>query len=201
MTNWEKIEETIYHQMGIPKPFDRRKKLIEEMQTLEEKSVHCFNCPGTCCTMQANSMHVTALEAFEIFMSLKNQGINFNDLLSRLEKTISDYRLDIEIYTGKKNSAALRKKYTCPFFNNGALGCSLSRSIKPYGCLAFNPTQVDDNGKSCASRLPLLVELEEKYGKKEASANVFLQKTLDLQWEKKSIPEALVDLIKFSMHS
>ena len=60
-------------------------------------------------------------------------------------------------------SQALRKLYTCPFFNNGALGCSISRAAKPYGCLGFNPKISEDNGKSCASMTDVLLKRDESF--------------------------------------
>ncbi|MBY0413066.1 MAG: hypothetical protein K2Q18_02820, partial [Bdellovibrionales bacterium] len=160
------ILNRFYQSENFSSAFTRREELITEMDNLEKASIHCMSCPGTCCTFQANSMQITPIEALEIL-----HGLNFDDYTdlekesfkARMKKTVSEYRLDVEVYTGKKNSTVLRKNYTCPFFNNGSLGCSLSRSTKPYGCLGFNPKKNEDNGKSCASNTDLLQNRENHF--------------------------------------
>jgi len=129
----------------------RRSMLISAMAELEEKKFHCMNCVGTCCTFVANSMQITPLEALEIMEGLNLNRTQAEELKMRLQDTILHYRLDQELSIGKKAISQLRRTYTCPFFTPGPLGCSLSRSIKPYGCLAFNPKIEDDNGSKCTS--------------------------------------------------
>lgn len=172
---------------------ERRQQLIDEMQQLEGKTIHCFTCPGTCCTSQANSMQITPIEALEILTSLDLKDTA--QLKKQMLQTIAQYRLDVEIYTGKKNSAGLRKTYTCPFFMNGSKGCSLSRAHKPYGCLGFNPKSSDDNGQTCASNISLLESRDELFLSQEDRANQKIREDLKLDWTKKSIPEALLDII------
>lgn len=188
----------IYESRNIPTSMPRRLDLINEMKNLEGKTIHCFSCPGTCCTSQANSMQITPIEALEILSSLNSdewsEEERFN-FIKRMEQNISDYRLNVEIYTGKKNTAALRKTYTCPFFNNGSLGCGLSRSAKPYGCLGFNPKASEDNGKSCASNSELLTTREETFKNSEDQTNQFIIDDLKLSWIKLSIPQALLDVL------
>lgn len=169
------------------------------MQELEGKTIHCFTCPGTCCTQAANSMLITPIEALEILAGLNIESFDeyaLQSLKDRLNETIKSYRLNVEIYTGKKNVSEFRKTYTCPFFNNGALGCGLSRSSKPYGCLGFNPKTSEDNGKSCSSNTALLENRENEFIKTEDSANAQIRKDLGLYWTKQNIPQALLDVLE-----
>lgn len=189
----------LYSDTGLAVSYERRQNLIREMQELEGKTIHCYTCPGTCCTQAANSMLITPIEALEILQGLKIESFTESEMAefkSRLSKTIQDFRLNVEIYTGKKNSSEFRKTYTCPFFNNGSLGCGLSRGIKPYGCLGFNPKASDDNGKSCSSNLTLLEEREAAFLETEDAANSIIRSDLNIYWIKKNIPDALLDMIE-----
>lgn len=191
--------DSIYADHALPSSLQRRQDLVREMQELEGKTIHCFTCPGTCCTQAANSMLITPIEALEILQSLEIEKFTLNELSDfkkRMSDTISSYRLNVEIYTGKKNSQGMRKTYTCPFFNNGALGCSLSRGSKPYGCLGFNPKTSDDNGKSCSSNIPLLEERDHAFLLTEDQANAQIKKDLNLHWIKQNIPQALLDVLE-----
>jgi hypothetical protein len=188
----------IYEDHNLLASHQRRAELIREMELLEGKTIHCFTCPGTCCTSQANSMQITPIEALEILQSLNVDQWDQEQLLSfkeNMQKTIQGYRLNIEVYTGKKNASALRKNYTCPFFNNGSLGCGLSRSAKPYGCLGFNPKTSDDNGQSCASNKELLEGRDEAFLTFEENANAKIRSDLKLYWIKQNIPQALLDVL------
>ncbi len=185
-------------------PRERRNIVIKEMEIFEAKGIHCQNCPGTCCTSVANSMHVTPLETLEILLNLKtllSDENKLNDFIDHLKKTIQLYRLDKEIYTGKKNQASLRKRYTCPFFNFGKPGCALSRGNKPYGCLGFNAQQENDNGQTCRSDSSILAAREHTFLEEEKLANTHLKKRWNIDWEKKSIPEALLEVISKSDQS
>lgn len=189
----------IYESTGLQSSHARRHALILEMQALEGKTIHCFTCPGTCCTGQANSMQITPIEALEILQSLKIDDFSteeLNSFKSKMLETVTNYRLNVEIYTGKRNSQALRKTYTCPFFNNGSLGCGLSRSSKPYGCLGFNPKLQSDNGKACSSNLELLEERDNTFLNLENAANTKIRTLLNLSWSKQNIPQALLDVIE-----
>jgi Fe-S-cluster containining protein len=189
----------LYTDTKLPTSFERRQALVFEMQQLEGKTIHCFTCPGTCCTQAANSMLITPIEALEILSSIEIEKFSTSELLSFKElmnQTITNYRLNIEIYTGKKKTSGLRKTYTCPFFNNGALGCSLSRSIKPYGCLGFNPKSLNDNGQSCSSNVPLLEQRDENFLSLEEVANNKIRRDLNLSWSKENIPQALLDILE-----
>ena len=190
--------ENLYCATGLSSSYDRRKGLVLEMQTLEKESIHCFTCPGTCCTSQANSMQITPIEALEILQGLHLDSLSppeIQELKKRLQDNIQNFRLNVEIYTGKKHSRDLRKTYTCPFFMNGSKGCGLSRGTKPYGCLGFNPKTNEDNGKSCASNTALLSEREALFIEKENLANVKIKKDLNIYWDKLSIPQALLDIL------
>lgn len=143
-------------------------------------------------------MQITPIEALEILQGLQADLFTPSELNSfkeHMTQTISGYRLNVEIYTGKKTSSALRKNYTCPFFNNGSLGCGLSRSAKPYGCLGFNPKINDDNGKSCSSNIEVLEEREHSFQSKEDLVNAQIRQELKLSWIKQNIPQALLDVI------
>lgn len=195
------IKETIeqfYQAYNVASSKLRREDLILEMDKLEKSNVHCYSCPGTCCTYMANSMQITPLEAFEILAGLEIDQKSAEDktrFKKQMNETITHYRLNVEVYTGKRNSQALRKNYTCPFFNNGSLGCGLSRGIKPYGCLGFNPKDSSDNGKSCASNIDLLQKREDDFLVKEDLLNSHLKTHFNLLWTKKSIPEALLEVL------
>lgn len=198
MPKLKKILNDLYENSELPSSYDRRLALISEMNMLESKAIHCFTCPGTCCTSQANSMQITPIEALEILHSLKIDEFDkekIDSFKELMKKTISMYRLDVEVYTGKKNSSPLRKSYTCPFFNNGSLGCGLSRAVKPYGCLGFNPKINDDNGKSCSSNTEVLEKREHLFQTKENLVNAQIRKELNLPWIKQNIPQALIDIV------
>lgn len=191
--------EGVYSETGLPTSLPRRQELILEMQQLEGKTIHCFTCPGTCCTQAANSMLITPIEALEILTALDIEKFTERELIDfkkRMYDTVVNFRLNVEIYTGKKNVAEFRKTYTCPFFNNNAKGCSLSRGSKPYGCLGFNPKKSEDNGKTCASNLNLLTEREEAFLKTEEVANNKIRKDFNIYWIKQNIPQALLDVLE-----
>lgn len=170
----------------------RRSLLITAMADLEGKKVHCMNCSGTCCTFVANSMQITPLESLEILEGLNLSKEQADELIAKLKETILHYRLDQELSTGKKGISTLRRTYTCPFFTPGPKGCSLSRSIKPYGCLAFNPKIEDDNGSACASDIPLLELRENENVSFETEANKKISEAYKLSWSKMDLPRALL---------
>lgn len=177
----------------------RRVHLTQEMANLESQTIHCFSCPGTCCTYQANSMNVTPLEALEVLMGLNIDEMSsseLEELVNKLKKNISDFRLDVATYVSRKSNSSLRKSYTCPFFSHSFKGCTISRSIKPYGCLGFNPKASEDNGKQCASNITLLTSREDYYYKEESLTNQYLKDHLKLYWSKESISVALLELLK-----
>jgi Fe-S-cluster containining protein len=195
MTKFNQIHNFLYQEINIHSPRERRKLLIDEMEGLTNKKIHCFNCAGTCCTFSANSMQITPIEAFEILISLEATEANLEDLKSALQKNILDYRLNHEIFLGKKINSLLRKTYTCPFFIAGAKGCTIKKELKPYGCLGFNPRIENDNGGQCHSNIELLESRENIEIQNEENANTYLKQELQLDWVKLEIPKAVLALI------
>jgi Fe-S-cluster containining protein len=190
--NIQNIESHLYEVLMTQAPKERRNLLLSEMETLTNKDIHCFKCTGTCCTMTANSMQITPLEAFEILLSLKVNSQNVNELKEALKTNISHYRLDHEVFLSKKGHTHLRKTYTCPFFSPGPKGCTINKELKPYGCLGFNPRIENDNGGNCHSDLPLLESRENLELANEILANDFLRKEFNFTWEKCEIPKAVL---------
>jgi Fe-S-cluster containining protein len=195
MTNVNQLKHILYQELKTALPLERRQNLVQEMSKLEGKNIHCFNCAGTCCTFSANSMQITPLEAFEILFSLDLNPEKIEELKIIMKNTVTSYRLDHEIFTGKKASSSLRRTYTCPFFSPGPKGCTLGRAHKPYGCLGFNPKISDDNGTSCHSHTEILEERETLHETSETIANEYLRKTYSLDWNKKDLPRALLALL------
>lgn len=189
------LHDSLYLKLKVNTPLERRKLLTEEMKSLTDKQIHCFNCSGTCCTYSANSMQITPLEAFEIITSLEVTAENISEIKTKLQKSIQDYRLDHEIFLGKKKNSHLRKTYTCPFFVAGSKGCTIKKELKPYGCLGFNPRIENDNGSLCLSNTPLLETRENEQMDSEKNANRFLREELKLDWEKLEIPKAVLKIL------
>lgn len=185
-------------------PLARRSSLIDAMKNLEEAKINCFTCSGTCCTYVANSMQITPLEALEILDSLNLDSSDNSaeiSLIAKLSQTVTDYRLDQELMTGKKGVQNFRRTYTCPFFTSGSKGrglCGLSRSSKPYGCLAFNPRIEEDNGGQCSSDVQLSENRESEFNSFEEHANNIIRKKYNIHWKKLDIPRALLFFLKQS---
>lgn len=190
----KEIENEIYINLKIPKCQQRRSVVINEMEHLELHQIRCFNCDGHCCSKQSNSMKITPLEAFELLLSLENQ--HFNLLEDKLRKNISEFRLDYEVYTGKKHNNSMRKTYDCPFFTSGNNGCSIRLESKPYGCLSFNPKLINDNGSNCGLNEELFQRRENQYIEDEIKANQYLKAKLKLNWNKLEIPRALLSMLE-----
>ena len=184
---------SFYQTLQIDSARSRRTLLLDEMKTLGDKKIDCFNCTGTCCTQIANSMQVTPLEAIEIILSLDESELESTK--EKLKSTIQQFRLDHEVFTGKKGITTLRKTYTCPFFTPGPKGCAIKKEYKPYGCLGFNPRLASDNGSQCTSNTNLLEEREEQFIKNEDEINERIRSELKLDWIKKDIPRALLDIL------
>lgn len=191
-----KTKENLYEELETRSPRERRELILSEMDFLSKKDIHCFNCSGTCCTMSANSMKITPLEAFEIILSLDINEKNVREIKSKLKQNILDYRLDHEISLGKKAHSHLRKTYTCPFFVPGSKGCTIKKELKPYGCLGFNPKIENDNGSQCHSDISLLEKRENAELSSEEKANNYLRKELNLTWDKLEIPKAVLILLE-----
>ena len=165
------------------------------MENLESNQIDCFNCSGTCCTFAANSMQITPLEAFEIILSLNVSKINIADLKMKLKKNIQHFRLDQPVFSGKKSSPHMRRTYTCPFFEPGPKGCTIKKELKPYGCLGFNPRLPNDNGSQCTSDQILLEERENNELQNELVANTYLINEFKIDWKKKEISPAVLELL------
>ncbi|CAM2066147.1 hypothetical protein SCOR_12265 [Sulfidibacter corallicola] len=174
----------------------RRQVLIDRMAHLEHEGLHCFSCSGVCCTFVANSMQTTPLETVEIIRYLKRAGRLDAELIERLRETVRRYRLDAPS-PGDGRRHFVRRTYTCPFFMGQARGCSLSRTIKPYGCLGFNPHRPDQTeGGDCASDTTALTLREARSAELETAHNQWLRARLELDWEKKPMPVALLDILE-----
>ncbi len=172
--------------------FERRDNLLFNMNQLDEKSTNCSNCTGKCCTMMANSMMVTPIEAIDLRSHLYEKWLWNDELKERLQQCIDDFRLDEHLDLGR--GRAFRRTYTCPFYKNQSLGCPLPPAIKPYGCLAFNPTAGRPiDGQGCKSDLKSL-EKRESLVSDEEELNNRLKAYLGLDWDKKPIPVALLEI-------
>lgn len=189
------LKTKIYDELKTAEPRVRRLRLIEEMKQLSDKQIHCFQCTGTCCTMSANSMQVTPLEAFEMILSLEITENNLQEIKQKLQENIDHYRLDHEISLGKKAQTHLRKTYTCPFFVPGPKGCTIKKELKPYGCLGFNPRIEGENGTNCHSDFTLLEKRENENTQSETLANEFLKNQFQIYWTKLEIPKAMLILL------
>lgn len=196
MTLLNNLKNSLYKDKLLPSGQERRQQLIDEMISLNNQKIHCFNCSGTCCSFSANSMQITPLEAFEIILSLNITHENLEPIKEKLSQNIKDFRLDREIFLGKKTNSLLRKTYTCPFFVAGPKGCTIKKDLKPYGCLGFNPRIENDNGGQCHSNISLLEMREECQNSSEIAANLYLKEELQLDWVKQEIPKAVLSLLE-----
>jgi Fe-S-cluster containining protein len=169
--------------------------LIQAMDELNEQKKDCSSCTGLCCTFAKNSMRITPLEAIEIYDDLVSHERWNDELTKHLDKVIKEFRLDSTILVGKRHT--FRRTYTCPFFKHSSLGCSLSPKIKPYGCLAFNATEMHvKDGESCQSDHELLSKRDEINEDYESQKNSELRSRASLLWDKESIPVALLSIAK-----
>ncbi|MFW5887475.1 MAG: hypothetical protein ACOCUH_01620 [Bacteriovoracia bacterium] len=178
--------------LSISNPKERRLLLIDQMSKLSELSIDCKECNGECCTFVANSMQITPLEAVDLYTYCKD---NFDrvELLASLKNCIKEFRLDKMIPTN--NRCFMRKSYTCPFYLRKKLGCSIPNEYKPYGCLAFNPTNVKSKeGQGCYSQIELLEKRELQFKEIEQNTNSSIKRELKLWWDKLPVPNALIDI-------
>lgn len=132
-------------------------------------------------------MQTTQQETSDLYNYLNQAGRITPELIESLKQCVSDYRLDKFFGDGKRT---LRKTYTCPFYTPGPKGCSIPLEYKPYGCLAFNPTQSEvSDGSACQSDQELLI-------KREVMAGVDAKVSEKIWWEKLPMPVALLEFIK-----
>lgn len=159
------------------------------MDSLEKRGISCASCTGTCCTFTANSMQITPLEALDLYEHLRSNNAFTATLIATLESTIERFALD-QPSAGDGRRSFSRRRYTCPFFGDKALGCPLPTQAKPYGCLAFNArVQGVRDGENCASDSETLKQRESR---EENALNKSVQATLGLTWDKETIPVALL---------
>ena len=162
--------------------YDRRKPLLESMKSDDEKGFNCHSCKAPCCTYTSNSMMVSKVEALDLFEFAKN----LENLKDRCLETIKRFRLDKE-FPGLNKT--LRRTYTCPFFKGESLGCEIAFENKPYGCLGFNPNKENQiEGGDCTSRTNILETSD--------SLSEDLNSKIDFNWQKKTIPEAMIFLLE-----
>lgn len=136
--------------------------MIDRSPLLKNMSLgfSCEQCIGECCTSKSNSMQITQQEAQDIFDDLTERNLLTPPLRMKIDQTIKEYRLDVEIPSFGARSN-IRRTYTCPFYSPGPKGCLISPDKKPLGCLAFNPSQADARGLSsgCRSDQKSLMEI------------------------------------------
>ena len=175
----------------IPTAPERREPLIQEMQRLAYAGNHCAACTGVCCTFLANSMQITPVEAVDLRDWLIAQGRWDDALKADLQHCVKRFRLDHDVSGGRRS---MRKTYTCPFYQPGPKGCSISRHHKPYGCLAFNTreTGVTDGG-NCASDQTML-ERHTANTSQEHARNLELKTQVGWFTDKAPIPVALLQV-------
>ena len=168
-----------------------RQGLLELMTKLKNESKDCSLCTGTCCSFVANSMQITPLEAFEIYDYLLRHRLWTADLKAKFQDCIEVFRLDKPLPGDGRRSFG-RRTYTCPFYAESCLGCPLPPSVKPYGCLAFNPiaSGVRD-GEACRSYTEKLEQLASEVLQ---SKNDIIRQAFAIDWLKKPIPVALLAL-------
>lgn len=135
-------------------------------------------------------MLLTPLEAHELFLYLQETGQQTPELKSKLEASVTKYKLEPKYESGRRSY--LRKTYTCPFFGEKELGCPLPRSVKPYGCLAFDSHhETLKASEHCYSEKELL-EKRDSLHPEENALNSELRSKFNLVWEKSPIPNALL---------
>lgn len=172
----------------------RRAPLQERMDCLDKSQIKCSNCTGKCCTLVANSMMLTPIEAMDLRLYLYENWLWNDELKEKLRQCIKDFRLGETLDLGRGRS--FRRTYTCPFYMTTFPGCPLPTEVKPYGCLAFNPTKgKPTDGEGCSSDMELLGKRESQMPK-ETEINQVLKDDLKLTWDKLPIPLALLEIDK-----
>jgi len=125
--------------------------LIEAMAHLKQQRRDCSHCSGVCCTFVFNSMQITASEAETILEYLTREGLLTLEAVQSWRDTIERSGLDRPPLSDGRRVFS-RRRYTCPFFQGGNLGCSLGPETKPLGCLAYNPLKAGvTEGEACGS--------------------------------------------------
>lgn len=169
-----------------------RKNLLTQMQQLSVQKIDCLDCPGHCCTQQRNSMQVTLAEGLALYYDLHQKNLINEELIFKIKDTIKEARLDHEIYVKGKT---LRRNYTCPLFQHKSFGCPLSKEHKPFGCLGYNPTRLNESeGESCRSEVELLNLTDQQYSPEIHSFSKEIALRSGLPLEKKTIPQMILML-------
>lgn len=183
-----------YQKWSCPDARSRRHSINSKMLEINSQGFNCQSCSGMCCTYQNNSMMVDPLQALELVAYLEENNL-IEKYKTKILESIREYRLDREISVGK--SKQLRRYYTCPFFMDQSCGCPISTGSKPYGCLAFNPLEknVSIEGK-CSSDIKLLEQRDKYFSEIENLVNNFLKEELELYWDKKNMPVAVIEIIE-----
>lgn len=168
--------------------------ILKTMDELDHSDINCIGCSAKCCTFRHNSMQITPVETKDLYEYLVSAGRWNEELIQTLKDVIRDNRLDS---IGGHGRRELRKTYTCPFFSHGPLGCSIPPEVKPYGCLAFNPTKYSsDEDRGCTSDTTLLESRESLANSEvesEDQTNRDLKDKFGLWWDKLPIPMALIE--------
>ncbi|MBF0199433.1 MAG: hypothetical protein HQL32_17090 [Planctomycetes bacterium] len=173
---------------------DRRGELIHAMEANESAGYDCMECKGCCCTFANNTMHVTPTEALDLFADLVKKNWLTKAMRQRLQECISHHGLDRGDYYPGSNKR-IRRGYTCPFFQYDNWGCAINRYHKPYGCIAFNPREKNqEEGKNCSSSQDKLLDHEAHWSDFEIYLNEQIQNEFGLHWQKTDIPRALLDI-------
>jgi len=194
-TGLEHLKSKILAFSALEARSKRREVINQQMSKMIKSGLDCSSCVGHCCTFEHNSMQVSPLEALDVYRLLMDRGEIDSELIAKLEENVRHFRLGVEpLIRGTKS---FRRYYTCPFYEKHALGCSLDRESKPYGCLAFNPVEagVKEAGH-CNSQLHILEQQELIHGKLEREQNQMIKEQLQIYWDKMNLPNALLYLIK-----
>ncbi|WP_412469996.1 MULTISPECIES: hypothetical protein [unclassified Halobacteriovorax] len=185
--------EQVYSNTSLKQAKKRRELLVEQMFTNEASGLDCLKCTGRCCTYEANSMQMTSIEALEAMAVLEEKNLINDETKKRLEDCISEFRLDKYIQIGP--GEFFRKSYTCPFYFYPSFGCGLGVDHKPYGCIAFNPCEANqEDGGNCQSDLSIQEERNDLYESAEDRANKYLYEQYKISQLKEPIPIKLLEL-------
>jgi len=189
---FQKLLEEQYKRFDLASGKERRELLANQMYDNEARGLDCMSCTGRCCTYEANSMQMTSIEALEAMSLLEKKGLLTEEVKSRLEDCVKEFRLDqyIQIASGE----FFRKSYTCPFYFYPSFGCGLGVDSKPYGCIAFNPCESGQkDGGNCQSDLDIQEKRNEIYEESEELVNKNLFKEEGISLMKEPIPVKLLE--------
>ncbi|POB12784.1 hypothetical protein [Halobacteriovorax sp. DA5] len=187
--------EQVYSNTSLKPAKKRRELLVEQMFANEASGLDCLKCTGRCCTYEANSMQMTSIEALEAMAVLEEKNLLNDETKKRLEDCISEFRLDKYIQIGP--GEFFRKSYTCPFYFYPSFGCGLGVDHKPYGCIAFNPCEANqEDGGNCQSDLDIQEKRNLQFEKTEDLADKYLYDQYKVSLLKEPIPIKLLEIWK-----